>query len=287
MKPDDDNNPFQPGTGIANSRRRGGFSGLGKSSSSLSSRSLNLRSLRSVVLNLVAATIAGTLAIVVVEAALRIAYPKSENHYVLLPNQSVTFTPRRENVPGVSVETMYQTSSAGIRGPEFSDDDEYRILAIGGSTTQNVYLDQSETWTLLLGAHLNAIEGSPNTWTGDVGRSGVHAERRAHLGGLDTELVEGRRGVDPRGCAVDIADDMDTAELVAPHAMALMPFVRLEDPGPVDEEPVDGTTDCGRSAAGRARVPWLGAVLLLGSLLGLRRSRSGMRTAKQPRGHGG
>ncbi len=66
-----------------------------------------------------------------------------------------TFHALEEYVPGVSGQSRYLTSSLGIRGPEFNgNNNEYRILAIGGRTTENAYLDQDETWTLLLGEML-------------------------------------------------------------------------------------------------------------------------------------
>ena len=127
---------------------------------------------RTVALNLVTAVLAGVVCGVVAEVGLRLFYPAAERHHVLPPSTVQTMLPLEEHVSGVSGEARYATSSWGIRGPEFGEDGEYRILAIGGSTTQNTYLDQSETWTLLLGSELNEKASPPPTWTGDIGRSG-------------------------------------------------------------------------------------------------------------------
>lgn len=132
-----------------------------------------------ILVNLAMGLIAVTLTLGVVEVALRFLYPQSDRHYVLLPNQTETLTPLEEHVHGVRGSAVYRTSSAGIRGPELGDDDEFRILAIGGSTTQNAYLDQSETWTLLVGQLLGPTSSGRPTWAGDVGRSGHTA--RSHV----------------------------------------------------------------------------------------------------------
>ncbi|MCH7857965.1 MAG: hypothetical protein IIB37_14535 [Gemmatimonadetes bacterium] len=87
---------------------------------------------------------------------------------------------QEDYVTGVSGPSRYVTSSLGIRGPEFDRSrNEYRILAIGGSTTENLLLDQDETWTLLLGRALGETAAGAPTWTGDVGASGRTA--RAHI----------------------------------------------------------------------------------------------------------
>ncbi len=144
--------------------------------------------MRKLALNLTALAVATTLSVLVVEGALRTMYPKSERHFVLPPNDHSVLEPIEEIVPGVYGAAEYRTSSLGIRGEEMGSDDEYRILAIGGSTTQNAYLDQSETWTLMLGEQLAALPGAPTTWTGDVGRSGHTA--RSHVLQLERLLPE-------------------------------------------------------------------------------------------------
>ena len=119
------------------------------------------------------------LSLALAEFVIRIAIPDSERHFVLPPNQQITLEPNAEELKGVSDTSNYLTSSHGIRGYEFGEDgSEYRILIFGGSTTQNMYLDQTETWTLKLASMLNEIT-STTTWSGDVGRSGHSA--RSHV----------------------------------------------------------------------------------------------------------
>jgi len=60
-----------------------------------------------------------------------------------------------------------------------TDDDVYRVLCIGGSTTECLYLDDQETWPDLLGDRLAAVRGPESVWVGNVGISGFKA--RDHL----------------------------------------------------------------------------------------------------------
>lgn len=127
--------------------------------------------------------------LVCAELSLRWFYPRSDRYLVLPANQRLVQEPSEENLPGVSGPAEYRTSSWGIRGAEFGEDgSEYRILAIGGSTTQNAYLDQTETWTLLLGDLLGPTASGRKTWTGDVGRSGHTA--RSHVLQLEVLLSQ-------------------------------------------------------------------------------------------------
>lgn len=144
--------------------------------------------MRKLVLNLVALGIATFVGVLIAEVALRAFYPKTTRHYVLPANDSRVLSPIEEAVPGVSSEARYATSSIGIRGDEMADADGYRILAIGGSTTQNTYLDQTKTWTLAVGDRLNQLDGAPATWAGDVGRSGHTA--RSHVLQLERLVPE-------------------------------------------------------------------------------------------------
>ncbi len=66
---------------------------------------------------------------------------------------------------GVSGEKKMVINSLGLRGEEMSAGDEYRLLAIGASTTEEGELDETETWSYLLGKRLNI-------WVGNAGRRG-------------------------------------------------------------------------------------------------------------------
>lgn len=114
-----------------------------------------------------------SVALLAAEAVLRLLDPVSVGYYVLVPGTERTFHPDPERMPGVSGPARYRVNEDGIRGPSFGDDgSEYRILAVGGSTTECAYLDTGEVWTTLLGEQITRAGEDLPVWVGNVGRSG-------------------------------------------------------------------------------------------------------------------
>lgn len=87
------------------------------------------------------------------------------------PNIHRVFNLDPRVLPGVEGETNFIVNSEGIRGDEFIPQDDYRILAIGGSTTEDLYLDQTEAWPQVLQSQLND-DNIRRVWVGNVGKSG-------------------------------------------------------------------------------------------------------------------
>ena len=114
-------------------------------------------------------------AVVLAELALRALTP--QQYYVYPPGLARTFRPVPDVMPGVTGDSRFTINDVGIRGPQFADTDAVRILAVGGSTTECLYLDQAEAWPQVLQDLLN--RGQPNVWVGNVGKSGHDA--RHHL----------------------------------------------------------------------------------------------------------
>lgn len=114
---------------------------------------------------LVVAGVAAALALA--ETFLRIEPTFPYPYCVWPPNLRKVFHPDPQVMPGVSGESRFVVSSAGIRGDEIAPDQRYRMLALGGSTTECLYLDQSEAWPQLLQQSLG-----PSVWVGNVGKSG-------------------------------------------------------------------------------------------------------------------
>ncbi len=115
-------------------------------------------------------TLAAGLCLVATEVGLRLM--TRDAYYIWPPNLHATFSPRPEALPGVRGESHIYVNDWGIRGPDFSPDDSLRVLAIGGSTTESLYLDESETWPHLLQDRLNTIVPRPSVWVGNAGKSG-------------------------------------------------------------------------------------------------------------------
>ncbi|HYO15535.1 MAG TPA: SGNH/GDSL hydrolase family protein, partial [Thermoanaerobaculia bacterium] len=72
-------------------------------------------------------------------------------------------------VSGIAGPSRYTTNSLGIRGGPLPDG-AYRLLCLGGSTTECTYLDDAETWPHLL---MESLDGSGRrVWVGNLGISG-------------------------------------------------------------------------------------------------------------------
>jgi len=121
------------------------------------------------------------IALLMCEAALQFALPsmRGKGYYFMPPNHRTLFRPRPGIMPGISGDSNFVTNSNGIRGDEFTTQDSYRILAVGGRTTECSYLDQSETWTHLLQENLSGNTRNQKVWVGDAGLSGTTS--RHHL----------------------------------------------------------------------------------------------------------
>lgn len=115
------------------------------------------------------------MALVIAEVALRIVIPARTRHLVWLPGVHHTFKPRADVMPDYPPETHFSVSSAGLRGPELGkDDQELRVLAIGGSTTECLYHDDSKVWVRRVGELLGEV-GGRRVWSGGAGRSGMNS----------------------------------------------------------------------------------------------------------------
>jgi lysophospholipase L1-like esterase len=105
--------------------------------------------------------------------ASRVAQPQ----HLCWPGFQMTFHPDPAAMPGVSGESHFQANSRGIRGSEWPARAEaYRVLCLGGSTTECAYLDQTEAWPQLLAARLNRSGGEP-VWVGNAGIVGYTSEQ--------------------------------------------------------------------------------------------------------------
>ncbi len=102
-----------------------------------------------------------------------------QNYYLRPPHFSTVFKPNHQIMPGIIGPSEFVTNSKGIRGDELTPAHTYRILAIGGSTTECLYLDQAETWTQLLQDSLNKSAFNGKLWIGNAGVSGHNT--RHHL----------------------------------------------------------------------------------------------------------
>lgn len=95
-------------------------------------------------------------------------------YYVWPSNLNKTFYPDSNVIYGAYNSSHFTTNSLGYRGMELikNKSEEYRILVIGGSTTECVFLDDSETWPYLLEKNLNKTFDGKKVIVMNVGKSG-------------------------------------------------------------------------------------------------------------------
>lgn len=99
--------------------------------------------------------------------------PGSDFKFLAYPPHTFTeFETNPEVTPGISEQAFFRTNSWGIRGDELGPDD-IRILAMGGSTTACVLLDQEKAWPQLLQSNLNSRKASDRYWVGNLGVDGM------------------------------------------------------------------------------------------------------------------
>jgi lysophospholipase L1-like esterase len=128
-------------------------------------------------------------ALLCAEAGLRgLGITPDDGYRVLPPDLHVVFRPVAGLMPGVEGEAHYVTNSEGVRGDPIPEAAAYRILAVGGSTTECLFLDQHEAWPQRLQSDLS---GERPLWVGNVGRSGDHT--RQHMFQVDKLLAQAPR----------------------------------------------------------------------------------------------
>ena len=87
--------------------------------------------------------------------------------------------------PGVHGVKNFTVNESGLRGPPLLGmKDAYKIVTIGGSTTECLALDDSEEWAHLLMQEINARQKGHRVWIGNAGRDGHNTVH--HLAFLKT-----------------------------------------------------------------------------------------------------
>jgi len=120
---------------------------------------------------LVALAVSCVLSLAALELALRWRMRDRADFHLRLPGEERIFDPSPGIMPGIEGASLLRVNALGIRGDEMPRDQQTaRVLCVGGSTTECLYLDQEESWPELLEARWS--EGSQPIWIGNAGRSG-------------------------------------------------------------------------------------------------------------------
>jgi lysophospholipase L1-like esterase len=107
------------------------------------------------------------------------------NGYCVFPqNLKYTFSPMPGVMTGISGDSRFTTNKYGMRGRNPSRSDDYSVLTIGGSTTECLFLDDTETWAQLLEDRLGERAGV-RVWVGNAGKSGLNT--RHHV--VETDVL--------------------------------------------------------------------------------------------------
>ena len=171
-------------------------------------------------LALVAVSTALTLGLA--EFGLRLAMPTG--YFIWKPHMERAFHPSPEYMPGVSGVSRFVTNSQGLRAEEPTGQEGRRILTLGGSTTECLYLDQSEAWPRVLQDLLNADPAAPRTWVGNGGMSGrnsrhhVLAMRHLPLQSMKIDTVLVLSGINDLSIRLSQGDAYDPDALRKPDS---------------------------------------------------------------------
>jgi len=106
------------------------------------------------------------------ELVLRFIIHPQNKFYLWSPSRKYIFKPYPGVMPGVGNRAIFQINSDGVRGDELTSKSSFNILAIGGSTTECLYIDQWKSWPYILQKNLSALF-KQNVWVGNLGRSGL------------------------------------------------------------------------------------------------------------------
>jgi lysophospholipase L1-like esterase len=129
---------------------------------------------RGLVARLAAAALSAVLGLALVETGLRILQPDRFHPYY--PDSVHHVYPSEEITPGVAGVSRFSTNSFGTRGREPSGRERLRILTIGGSTTADSLLDDSEAWPAVLEERLDAEAGVEGfVWVANSGVDGLNS----------------------------------------------------------------------------------------------------------------
>lgn len=115
----------------------------------------------------------------------------STRHYfnpVKLPNKKFSFT-IEDSLPGFKSYTKYPQITSNNLGFRNSEDifnldkgvNEYRVFAIGGSTTECAFLNDGDDWPSLLGDKLNTLDLHKTFQVINTGQSGHNLNDNLHL----------------------------------------------------------------------------------------------------------
>lgn len=133
-------------------------------------------------------------ALLLVELALRLFIPAPPGYRAMVPNLEATFNAQLY-ARGVLGPALFKVNSMGFRSREWTADraSEFRIVCLGGSTTESILNDQSRIWTTVLEQRLGQLPDERRIWVGNMGKAGLaskhHIAQLNHIRSYDPDLI--------------------------------------------------------------------------------------------------
>ncbi|MGB8523983.1 MAG: SGNH/GDSL hydrolase family protein, partial [Candidatus Acidiferrales bacterium] len=116
-------------------------------------------------------------ALILVESGLRLAR-RDLPPAIWRPGMRLVFKPDLSKFPGVSSVSHFRANEFGLRGPSLTPGKAvYKIVAVGGSTTLCLMLDDQKTWPQQLMDIMNDRQSNFPVW---VSNAGVNGHTGAH-----------------------------------------------------------------------------------------------------------
>lgn len=110
--------------------------------------------------------------IIAAEITLRLVSGTQNEYCLWRPYWKVTFKPYPGIMPGVTGNAIFEANSDGVRADELKSKHRFKVLAVGGSSTECLYIDQKKTWPYILQNNLCSAF-KEEVWVGNIGRSGL------------------------------------------------------------------------------------------------------------------
>ncbi len=147
------------------------------------------------------------------------------------PNLREVFRPAPEMLAGIEDASRFTTGPRGIRAATPHGGERFRWLCVGGSTTECLYLDDTEAWPARLMQYSNEDLGADTLWVGNAGVSGFYTQHHRRfletnplLDGVDAVVVQcGINDLDAFLWAYGAPPEPPRAETPPPEAQASRP----------------------------------------------------------------
>lgn len=120
------------------------------------------------------------LGLVFTELGLNLIAPEPASYTIHRVNLRLENHPDPTIFPGVSGVSVFTTDHSSLRGDPYVESN-YNILAIGGSTTEELYLDDFETWAHLVQVSLGTTASKQQVWVGNAGVSGHTSANHSYV----------------------------------------------------------------------------------------------------------